>query len=152
MPPVCTQAVIVFHPNFAVGLDMVRHGQWYRTRGFSVLLVTMGGYAGSEGDTTELTTYLDAHAAVQHVHVQHGVSLERILCHGCSIGGALATAAAYMHPGVHCTVDQTFVNAREVTRTPISACSSLVPHSLDPILADGRCPHCHSAFGRWQRT
>ena len=111
------EAVIIFHPNFAVALDMARHGTWYRRHGFGVLLLTMGGYASSEGDTTELTTYLDAHAAVQHVHVQKGVPLERILCHGISIGGALATAAAYMHPGVHCTVDQTFTNTRDVAES-----------------------------------
>jgi len=143
-------AVIVFHPNFAVALDMIRYGRWYSKHGFGVLLVTMGGYSGSEGDTSELTAYIDAHAALQHVHVQRGIPLKGIthhphfgsipahirgirfimadpdpdlgiLCHGVSIGGALATAAAYLHPGVHCTVDQTFVNTREVAEELIGS-------------------------------
>ena len=36
------------------------------------------------------------------------------MVHGLSIGGGLAAAAAKANPGVHCTVDQTFVNSEEV--------------------------------------
>ena len=60
-------AVAIFHPNSATCLDMVAWGLWYykvqelptclcpeamwQVCGMSALLVTMGGYAGSEGDS-----------------------------------------------------------------------------------------------------
>jgi len=132
---VIPRAAVVFHPNFAIALDMVQYGCWYRDRGFGVLLVTMGGYAGSEGDTTELSTYLDAHAAVQYVLCVRGVTLPQILCHGVSIGGALASAAACIHPGVHCTVDQTFINAREVAENLIESLPGWKRHTPKWMIA-----------------
>jgi len=81
-------------------------------------MVTMGGYAGSEGETTELSSYFDASAAVQKM-LDKGIPANRLLVHGLSIGGGLASAAATMHPGVLCTVDQTFTSAAEVLITAV---------------------------------
>ena len=44
------------------------------------------------------------------------MALQLVLAHGLSIGGALATSLARNNPGLHLTLDQTFVNALEVAR------------------------------------
>jgi len=88
--------------------------------------VTMGGYAGSEGETTEMSSYFDADASVRHL-LAKGIPTERMVVHGLSIGGGLASAAAVMHPGISCTVDQTFVSAREVAEVTSKMISKRVP-------------------------
>jgi hypothetical protein len=97
---------------------MASWGKWYAQRGIHALCVTMGGYAGSElaegQSMTEMTTYFDAQAAIDFAKYRTGLPNHRILVHGLSIGGGLAAAAAKANPGVHCTVDQTFVNSEEV--------------------------------------
>jgi len=57
---------------------------------------------------------LESQAAVDFAKHRKGVPNYKILCHGLSIGGGLAAAAAKANPGIHCTVDQTFVNSEEV--------------------------------------
>ena len=76
-----------------------------------------------------------------------------ILCHGLSIGGAIAAEVARCNPGIHLCLDQTFVNAAEVAESvaatqfdgyaPSWAVSGLVasafPHGLQqgPHVTDG---------------
>ena len=81
--------------------------EYYYRRGFSALCVTMGGYPGSEGDTSEMSTYLDAAGAVRYC-IDKGISESCIIAHGVSIGGALASAAGVMFPGLNVTMDQSF--------------------------------------------
>jgi len=126
-PPADRHAgAILFHANCAIALDMALWGAWYRQRGISALMVTMGGYAGSEGETTEMSSYFDADASVRHL-LAKGIPTERMVVHGLSIGGGLASAAAVMHPGISCTVDQTFVSAREVAEVTSKMISKRVP-------------------------
>jgi len=52
--------VILFHANAQIGLDLCEWARWYRNRSIDALIVTMGGYAGSEGPASEASGYLDA--------------------------------------------------------------------------------------------
>ena len=49
-------AVILFHANGQVGLDLWPHAKWYSKRGMHALMVCLGGYGGNEGETSELST------------------------------------------------------------------------------------------------
>jgi len=123
--------VILFHANAMICLDMALWAKWYSVRGFTAIAITMGGYADSSFVTTsELSTYFDAQAAVDHAVAETGLPLNRIIVHGLSIGGALASAAAAANPGLHCTVDQTFVNAQEIALSCAKEFSSRVPSWL----------------------
>jgi len=135
-------AVAIFHPNSATCLDMVAWGLWYyKVCGMSALLVTMGGYAGSEGETTELTSYSDAYAAIDFLEYLYAVPRDKIVVHGVSIGGALACAAAVSRPGVHCTVDQTFPSAEVMAGNSASLVSPLLPAWVASSVA-ARCFPC----------
>jgi len=126
-PPASTNAAVaLFHANCAIAIDMALWGAWYRQRGMSVLMITMGGYAGSQGETTELSSYFDADAAV-HYLMHRGVPKKKILVHGLSIGGALAVQVSAQHSGVSCTLDQTFVNSSEVAESTACMISKHVP-------------------------
>jgi len=119
---------ILFHANAMICLDMALWAKWYSVRGITAIAITMGGYADSSFVTTsELTTYFDAQAAVEYAKEVTGLESNRILVHGLSIGGALASAAAAANPGLHCTVDQTFVNAQEIALSCAKEFSSRVP-------------------------
>eukprot|EP00658_Telonema_sp_P-2_P029512 TRINITY_DN2244_c0_g1_i10.p1 TRINITY_DN2244_c0_g1~~TRINITY_DN2244_c0_g1_i10.p1 ORF type:complete len:334 (+),score=90.18 TRINITY_DN2244_c0_g1_i10:185-1186(+) len=119
---------ILFHANAMISLDMALWAKWYSVRGIAALAITMGGYAESSYiPTSELTTYFDAQAAVEFALAESGLTIDRLLVHGLSIGGALASAAAAANPGLNCTVDQTFVNAHEVAVTCGKEFSSRVP-------------------------
>lgn len=122
---------ILFHANAMICLDMALWAKWYSVRGVTALAVTMGGYAESSAVTTsELTTYFDAQAALDYALTNTGLPIDRVIAHGLSIGGALASAVAAVNPGLNCTVDQTFVNATEVAVTCAKEFNSKVPTFL----------------------
>jgi len=126
----CNAVAVIFHANAMLCLDMASWAKWYAQRGISALCVTMGGYAGSDlGKTsmTELSTYFDAQAAIDFAKMQTGLPNHRIIVHGLSIGGGLACAAAMANPGVHCTIDQTFVNSEEVAMICVRELSRRLP-------------------------
>ena len=90
---------LLFHGNAQTSEDMEGIGNDYKKLGFNVMMVTMGGYPGSDKglQTSETSTYQDANAAVEYLKGQ-GVS--NIVTHGLSIGSSLAFAAAKRHPDV----------------------------------------------------
>eukprot|EP00658_Telonema_sp_P-2_P079344 TRINITY_DN7634_c0_g1_i4.p1 TRINITY_DN7634_c0_g1~~TRINITY_DN7634_c0_g1_i4.p1 ORF type:complete len:455 (+),score=97.56 TRINITY_DN7634_c0_g1_i4:200-1564(+) len=142
-------AAAIFHPNSATCLDMVAWGLWYyKVCSMSALLVTMGGYAGSEGETTELSSYADAYAAVDFLEHLYAIPRERIVMHGVSIGGALASGAAVSRPGVNCTVDQTFTSAQIMAGNSAQLVSPLLPSWVASSVT-ARCFPTEVADVRW---
>lgn len=115
---------VVFHSNATVLHHMVDIGQWYRQRGMNVLLMTIRGYAGSEGDAHadgELGLYKDVHAAVRFVFEQN-VSADKVLLHGVSLGACLALDGAQRY-GLRACVDQGFSTLHEVASRLMSGLS-----------------------------
>ncbi len=108
-------AMILFHGNGMTMEGMSAHAELYCKLGFNVMILTMGGYPGSDPKvrTSEISTYQDAHAAIVYLK-QKGV--KDIGVHGTSIGGTLAFAAAEIHPEVvkFVVADQTLGSARDV--------------------------------------
>ena len=41
-------------------MDLCEWARWYRNRNIDALIVTMGGYSGSDGPASEANGYLDA--------------------------------------------------------------------------------------------
>jgi pimeloyl-ACP methyl ester carboxylesterase len=109
-------AVIIFHGNGDVLDSRAAFAAWYVGHGFAVLMVTMRGYPGSEGDSArdgEAGMYRDMSAAVDYV-VGEGFQHRNIIAHGYSLGGSLAAAAASFYGLGGLTLDHTFTSIGEV--------------------------------------
>lgn len=109
---------ILFHGNGMLKESMTPIAQFYQDRGINVLLITMGGYGDSARgtETTELTTYHDAQAAVNYLKATKGIKQnDQILAHGISMGGSLAVFSGKNNPGLHVVADQTFASFRDVS-------------------------------------
>lgn len=132
--------MVLFHGNIMTLKDMEDRADYYTTLGMNVVFATMAGYPGS-GDsetlTSEISIYQDTHAIMNHLKSQGATNIG---VHGLSIGGAMAFAAAELHPNVVKLVvaDQTFDEARNVGVNFINNCNEgfkkhakkLIPKSL----------------------
>ncbi|KAL1526005.1 hypothetical protein AB1Y20_020829 [Prymnesium parvum] len=121
--------VLLLHANAMVLDDMVDWAVYYLQLRVSVMLVTFWGYPDPSEEfdqlpeslpqggycPTEATLYLDAEAALSYVQQVHHVPSDRILAHGVSMGGAVASALGVNHQGIKVTVDQTFTSIFEVS-------------------------------------
>lgn len=111
--------VVVFHGNGMIGPEMLDVGQYYFSKGFNVIMPTMGGYPGSPGcKTTEATSYQDVEAVKSYL-INRGV--KDVGYHGLSIGGTLAFQAATASTSNteklntrFVVADQTLASARDV--------------------------------------
>ena len=103
---------VVFHGNGGTLDHMVLYGLWYRNRGMGLLMPTIRGYRGSEGDSIEsgeIGSYLDAESAVRHVIKDNGIDKEKVILHGLSLGGVFAASGA-ANWGIRCTLDHPFAS------------------------------------------
>jgi hypothetical protein len=92
----------------------------YRDQGFSVFAYDYEGYGTSGGRASEKNTYKDADAAYEYLVRQLKVSPERIIIHGRSVGGGLATYLASRQKVAGLILESSFVTAfRVVTRIPL---------------------------------
>lgn len=158
-------AVIMLHANAMVLDDMEEWANFYLALGTSVFLITFWGYPDpsepAEGDgaqagppditqsllgavqdaaccPTERGMYLDAEAALRHMQHAYGVTTDRALVHGISIGSAVAIALGVQHPGLKVTFDQGFGSLFEVS---VHVGASLYEQLIVPraAAATGRC-------------
>lgn len=109
------KTMVLFHGNGMIGSQMVRQGNEYAHKGWNVLLVTMGGYPGSdEGvSTNETSSIQDVRGVLDHLK---NLGVTSIGVHGFSIGGTLAAHAMKMEPELvdHAILDRTLNNGPAV--------------------------------------
>ncbi len=82
--------------------------------GLSVLMFDYRGYGKSQGSPNEQGTYLDAEAAWQYLTRTRGISPDKIVIYGRSLGGAIAAHLAVSHPPGILIVDSTFTSLKDV--------------------------------------
>lgn len=90
----------------------MRQGYWYYDRGFNVLMITMRGYHGSEGDLRkegELGMMLDVEAALDYIVNKRGIHRHRVVAHGYSLGGTYAATANFYY-NIPAVLDHTFTS------------------------------------------
>jgi esterase/lipase len=135
-------AVVIFHGNACTANSMLEYAEWYRSQGISVLLVTMRGYPGSEGNAVasgELGFYHDAAAAIQFL-IDMGYTKDKVFAHGYSLGGVFAAAAGYYFD-IPVILDHTFTNASaEIGHFAKVGIASWIPLWLTEGIARGAFP------------
>lgn len=91
------KTMVLFHGNGMIGSHMANRAEEYIEKGWNVLMVTMGGYPGSDPgvETNEATTIQDVNSVIQHLKK---LGVTEIGVHGYSIGGTLAAHAMKLEP------------------------------------------------------
>ncbi len=111
------KVAVLFHGNGMIAGSMVFYANYFHQLGFQVVLCTMGGYPGSQGDTSESTCYFDVKAmydtAKQIQHENGGEDNSKILFFGTSLGAALATIGGSEFPGTHVLAHVPFATAKD---------------------------------------
>ena len=109
--------ILFLHGNASNIGDMVSRAQTFHQWGVSTLLIDYRGYGRSSGPFPgEQQVYEDAEAAWQYL-VERGVSADRIVIYGQSIGGAIAINLAANHPeAAGLVVESSFTSMREMVR------------------------------------
>jgi uncharacterized protein len=82
--------VLFFHGNAGTIGGRIPLAEAYLARGVSILMVDYRGYGRSEGRPSEVGIYRDGEAALAWL-LERGISGSRIVVHGRSLGGAVAS-------------------------------------------------------------
>jgi fermentation-respiration switch protein FrsA (DUF1100 family) len=109
--------LLCFHGNADLAiwqLDWARH-LWRHTR-YAVFLAEYRGYMSLSGAPTYAATKLDARAAYDHLRITLGVDRSRIAYFGHSLGSAVATELAEIHPPSALLLQSPFSSARAMAR------------------------------------
>lgn len=84
--------------------------------GCNVLILDYRGYGRSDGKPDEEGTYRDAEAAWEYLVKTRGVSPQRLILCGRSLGGAVAVQLATHHPPAALVVESSFTSLVDVAR------------------------------------
>jgi len=106
--------VLFFHGNAGNLSDRYGWGQDLTTLGVNVLMVDYRGYGKSEGSPSEEGLYADAEAAWLFLVNHRGVSPDRLVAYGISLGGAPACELAVRRPVAGLILQSTFSSARDM--------------------------------------
>ena len=85
-----------------------------KDEGFSVLSYDYRGYGTSEGSPSETNTYEDITAAYKYLVEAKNIPTNRIILHGRSLGGGVATDLAAREPVGGLILESTFTSASRV--------------------------------------
>jgi uncharacterized protein len=109
-----TRTALFLHGNAGNVSYWMEPARVFREIGWSTLLLDYRGYGRSEGDPTEIGTYLDARAAWRHLTAHCGIESSRIVIVGRSLGGGIATWLAEHHPCAGLVLEATFTSIADV--------------------------------------
>ncbi len=129
--------LICFHGNADLAvwqLDWARSVE-HRT-GYAVFLAEYRGYMSLGGSPTYASTKLDARAAYDHLRVAFGVDHARVAYFGHSLGSAIATELAEIHPPSALLLQSPFSSARAMARLIIYPPVVLVWRAISRIHFD----------------
>lgn len=103
-------AVLYFHGNAGHLAGRAEIARRWAEQGLDVLLFDYRGYGRSGGSPSEAGLYRDARAAYRHLRRERGLSPERILLHGHSLGAAVAVELASERPAAGLVVSAGFAS------------------------------------------
>jgi len=110
----------------------------------NVLIFDYRGFGKSEGSPSEEGTYRDAEAAWNYVTTIQKKDPKKVIIHGRSLGGAVASWLAVKHTPSMLIIESSFTSMRDIARhhcsfTPALAIISYEYNSLEKV-KDLRCP------------
>lgn len=106
--------LLFFHGNagnMSHRLDSLR---LFHDLGLSILIFDYRGYGRSGGEPSEAGTYRDAEAAWRYLTEERGISPQRIVLFGRSLGGAIAAHLASRRPAAALILESTFTSVPDL--------------------------------------
>ncbi len=100
--------VLYFHGNAGNISHRLHRTQFFRDLGWNLLIVDYRGYGKSTGRPREKGLYLDALAAYAFLTQEKGVSPERLIIYGKSLGGSVAAELCLQKPAAALVLESTF--------------------------------------------
>jgi pimeloyl-ACP methyl ester carboxylesterase len=153
---------IVGDPRAAPGVLLCFHGnadlavwqlEWARLveryTNHAVLLAEYRGYMSLGGSPTYSNTKIDAKAAYDHLVSAYGVDRGRIAYFGHSLGSAIATELAEVHPPAALLLQSPFTSARAMARLIASLPVVLAWRAISRIHFDTRQTVSHLDAPVW---
>jgi uncharacterized protein len=131
--------LLCFHGNADLAcwqIDWAR--QVERHTGCAVFLAEYRGYMSLGGSPTYGNSKLDARAAYDHLRIALGIDRSRIAYFGHSLGSAIATELAEMHPPAALVLQSPFSSARAMARLIVTAPVILAWSAVSRIHFDTR--------------
>ena len=104
----------------------------------AVFLAEYRGYMSLGGSPTYATTKLDARAAYDHLRIALGIDRSRIAYFGHSLGSAVATELADIHPPAALLLQSPFSSARAMARLIVTLPIGLAWRAISRIHFDTR--------------
>jgi fermentation-respiration switch protein FrsA (DUF1100 family) len=136
-PQLAPGVLISFHGNADLAVWQI---DWARSverhTGYAVFLAEYRGYMSLSGSPTYASTKLDARAAYDHVRIALGVTREKVAFFGHSLGSAIATELAELHPPTALLLQSPFSSARAMARLIVSPPVVLVWRAISRIHFD----------------
>ncbi|MDR2349283.1 MAG: alpha/beta hydrolase, partial [Deltaproteobacteria bacterium] len=116
--PAGGETVILLHGNGGNLTEMIGRIISYRKRGFGVMAVDYQGFGLSGGSPSERAAYGDAEAAWDYLTETLGADPKKILIHGFSLGGGVASHLALAHKEHEnpLVLDSTFTKIEDVAK------------------------------------
>ena len=104
----------------------------------SVLIIDYRGYGKSNGEPSELGTYLDAETAWNYLNSHKDIKTDNIVIFGRSLGGAVATWLAEKHPPAGLIIESSFTSIADMGKyyypyLPTTLLSRLKYSSIDRV-------------------
>jgi len=131
--------LLCFHGNADLSawqIDWARLVQ--RHTEFAVFLAEYRGYMSLGGIPTYETTKLDARAAYDYLRIVVGVDRSRLAYFGHSLGSAIATELAEVHPPAALVLQSPFTSARAMARLIATPAVTVVWRAISRIHFDTR--------------
>ena len=131
--------LICFHGNADLALWQIGWARavQYHT-GFAVFLAEYRGYMSLGGMPTYASTRLDSRAAYDYIRVSYAIDRNRVAYFGHSLGSAIATELAEIHPPAALLLQSPFTSARAMARLIVSPPVVLVWRAISRIHFDTR--------------
>jgi len=92
--------VLHFHGNGEQIADLIALGRAVRARGLGFFAMEYPGYGVAEGAPSEAANYAAAEASIEHLKQRHGVTNDKLVLEGQSLGTGIALEMARRGHGV----------------------------------------------------
>jgi fermentation-respiration switch protein FrsA (DUF1100 family) len=129
--------LLCFHGNADLSVWQIEWARLVQRHSeFAVFLAEYRGYMSLGGVPTYQTTKLDARAAYDYLRISVGVERSRLVFFGHSLGSAIATELAGVHPPAALILQSPFTSARAMARLIATPAVTLVWRAISRIHFD----------------